>query len=323
MISRRNTLKLGLGLAVLGAGNAIAADEAPTVKTPVNFAVPPGAVDCHVHVIPDPAQFPFWSGRGYTPPVATAAELLALQHALHMDHVVIVTPSVYGTDNRATLDAIRQLGQTRAHGIAVVDEDATPSDLDSLHAAGIRGIRLNLEQAGVFDPAIAVRKLNVAAKLLQGRPWHLEMYARTPVIAALSDHFAALAVPVVFDHFAGARASLGPEQQGFAEVLALVKSGKAYVTISGAYRASDLAPDYPDVTPLAKALIATNPERLIWGSDWPHPDPSKVQGRKPTDIAPALPIDDGRVLNLLPEWTSDPQIRTLILVENPKRLYDF
>ncbi|HME23740.1 MAG TPA: amidohydrolase family protein [Acetobacteraceae bacterium] len=323
MISRRNTVMIGLGLAAFGAGGASAAETAPTVKTPVDFAVPPGAVDCHVHVFPDPAQFPFWSGRGYTPPVATAAELLALQHALHMDHVVIVTPSVYGTDNRATLDGIRQLGQTRAHGIAVIDENATPADLDALHQAGIRGIRLNLEQAGVFDPAVAARKLDGAAKLLQGRRWHLEMYARTPVIAALSDRFAALSVPVVFDHFAGARAALGPDQPGFAAVLALVKSGKAYVTISGAYRASDRAPDYPDVAPLAKALIATNPERLIWGSDWPHPDPSSVPGRKPTDIAPALPIDDGRVLNLLPEWTSDPAIRTLILVENPKRLYDF
>jgi predicted TIM-barrel fold metal-dependent hydrolase len=323
MISRRNTLKIGCGLAALGAGVANAAETAPTVKTPVNFAVPPGAVDCHVHVIPDPAQFPFWSGRGYTPPVATATDLLALQHALHMDHVVIVTPSVYGTDNRATLDAIRQLGQTRAHGIAVIEENATPADLDALHQAGIRGIRLNLEQAGVFDPAVAARKLDAAAKLLQGRPWHLEMYARTSVIAALSDRFTALPVPVVFDHFAGARAALGPEQPGFAAVLALVKSGKAYVTISGAYRASDRAPDYPDVTPLAKALIATNPERLIWGSDWPHPDSSSVPGRKPTALAPAQQIDDGRVLDLVAEWAPGAEVRTLILVDNPKRLYDF
>jgi len=99
MISRRNMLKIGFGLAAFGAGGANAAETAPTMKTPVNFVVPPGAVvDCHVHVIPDPAQFPFWSGRGYTPPVATATELLALQHALRMDHVVIVTPSVYGTE---------------------------------------------------------------------------------------------------------------------------------------------------------------------------------------------------------------------------------
>nr|WP_294548657.1 amidohydrolase family protein [uncultured Rhodopila sp.] len=323
MISRRNTLKIGFGLATFGAAGGNAAETAPTVKTPVDFAVPPGAVDCHVHVIPDPAQFPFWSGRGYTPPVATATELLALQHALHMDHVVIVTPSVYGTDNRATLDAIRQLGQTRAHGIAVIGENATPADLDSLYQAGIRGIRLNLEQAGVFDPTVASRKLDVAAKLLQGRPWHLEMYARTSVIAALSDRFASLPVPVVFDHFAGARAALGPDQPGFAAVLALVKSGKAYVTISGAYRASDRAPDYPDVAPLAKALIATNPERLIWGSDWPHPDSSSVPGRKPTDTAPALLIDDGRVLNLVGQWAPSAEVRTLILVDNPKRLYDF
>jgi anaerobic selenocysteine-containing dehydrogenase len=125
MLSRRDGLKLGaIGAAAglgsgLGGARARAADApAPTVKTPVNFQVPAGACDCHVHVFPDPAKFPFWSGRAYSPPVATADELLALQHALHMDHVVIVTPSVYGTDNSATLDGMRQLGPQRArrHG---------------------------------------------------------------------------------------------------------------------------------------------------------------------------------------------------------------
>ena len=127
----------------------------------------------------------------------------------------------------------------------------------------------------------------------------------------------------MFDHFAGAEAALGSQQPGFDAVLRLVGNGKAYVKISGAYRASHAAPDYPDVAPLARALIAANPERLVWGSDWPHPDSSKVAGRKPTDIAPALPIDDGRVLNLLAEWAPDAATRKAILVDNPKRLYGF
>ena len=106
-------------------------------------------------------------------------------------------------------------------------------------------------------------------------------------------------------------------------MLDLVRSGKAYVKLSGAYRASNNPPDYPDVAPLARALVAANPDRLVWGSDWPHPDSTVVPGRKPTETSPPLPVDDGRVLNLLAEWVPDAAIRMRILVENPKQLYRF
>ena len=325
MLSRRQGLAFAAWLG--GASSSKAAEaqvaQAPTVKTPVSFAVPPGACDCHVHVIPDPARFPFWPGRIYTPPTATAMELLALQNALHMDRVVIVTPSVYGADNAATLDGMRQLGPDRARGIAVIDDKTTPAELDTMAQAGIRGVRINLEQAGILDPAASAKRLEASVQQIAGRPWHLQIYSRLSVIAPLQAQFAALPVPVVFDHFAGAQAALGPQQPGFAAVLDLVKLGKAYVKISGAYRASDRAPDYPDVAPLARALIAANPDRLVWGSDWPHPDSAVVPGRAPPDIAPAQPIDDGRLLNLLAEWAPDPATRTKILVDNPKRLYGF
>jgi predicted TIM-barrel fold metal-dependent hydrolase len=328
MLSRRESLMLAgvLGVAGLASGSArsqAGPDAAPSVKTPVNFAVPEGAADCHVHVIPDPAKFPFWPGRSYTPPVATADELLTLQRALHMDHVVIVTPSVYGTDNSATLDAIRQLGPRRARGIAVIDDRTPTADLDAMEKAGVTGIRINLETAGIVDPEASAKKLETAVARMSGRPWLLQMYTRPQVIAVLEKQLQSLPMPVVFDHFAGVEASLGPEQPGFDTVLRLVASGKAYVKISGTYRASHEAPDYPDVAPLARALIAANPDRLVWGSDWPHPDSAKVAGRKPTDIAPALPIDDGRVLNLLAEWAPDATARRAILVDNPKRLYNF
>jgi predicted TIM-barrel fold metal-dependent hydrolase len=330
MLSRRQGLRLAASLGVAAGFGAAAPSraagaqdtEAPTVKTPVAFEVPHGACDCHVHVF-DPARFPYWAGRVYTPPPATAAELLALQHALHMDRVVIVTPSVYGTDNRATLDGMRQLGPQRARGVAVIGETTSPAELDEMARAGIRGVRVNLEQAGVFDPEASAKRLDVTVRRIAGRPWHLQIYSRLAVIAPLKAQLAALPVPVVLDHFAGARAALGPQQPGFDAVLELVRSGKAYVKISGAYRASDEAPDYPDVAPLARALIAANPERLVWGSDWPHPDSAAVPGRKPTDTAPALPIDDGRVLNLLAAWAPDPATRARILVENPARLYGF
>jgi predicted TIM-barrel fold metal-dependent hydrolase len=327
MLSRREGLRLAGALAATGLGGASLARgqtvSAPSVRTPVNFEIPAGAADCHVHVIADSARFPFWPGRSYTPPGASADELLALQQALHLDHVVVVTPSVYGVDNSATLDALRQLGPERARGIAVIDDKATPAELDAMHKAGIRGIRINLETAGVFDPAAAAQKLAGAIAGIKDRPWHLQMYARLSIISALKDQLGALPMPVVFDHFAGAQAALGAQQPGFEAALDLVRSGKAYVKVSGCYRASDKAPDYGDVAPLARALIGANPERLVWGSDWPHPNTAKTEGRQPTDVAPALAIDDGRVLNLLAEWAPEAAVRKAILVENPKRLYGF
>jgi predicted TIM-barrel fold metal-dependent hydrolase len=321
MFSRRDGIRLiGAAGALAITGAETRAAEAPTVKTPVNFKVPAGACDCHVHVFPDPARFPFWSGRGYTPPVATANDLLALQRALHLDRVVIVTPSVYGTDNAATLDGMRQLGPKRARGVAVIGSATTKAQIDAMDKAGIRGIRVNLESNGVTDPAAAAANLDAAMALIRDTRWHMQFYARLPVLVALKDRLAVMPMPAVFDHFAGAKAALGVNQPGFDAVLDLVRSGKAYVKISGAYRASDEAPDYPMVAAFARAFIEANPERVVWGSDWPHPGPA---GKLPTDINEPFPVDDGRLLNLLAEWAPDPTTRRKILVENPERLYGF
>jgi len=130
-------------------------------------------------------------------------------------------------------------------------------------------------------------------------------------------------VPVVFDHFGGAQAALGLEQPGFSDLLQLVKSGKAYVKISGAYRASQKAPDYIDAAPLARALIAANPERILWGTDWPHPNSAPTPGYGPMDVRPFSDIDDGRLLNQLPGWAPEASLRKTILVDNPARLYRF
>jgi predicted TIM-barrel fold metal-dependent hydrolase len=127
----------------------------------------------------------------------------------------------------------------------------------------------------------------------------------------------------VFDHFGGAQASTGTAQAGFDSLVNLVRSGKAYVKISGAYRSSSRRSDYADVTPLAKALIAANSTRILWGTDWPHPDSARADGRKPADIAPLLQIDDGRLLNQLPVWAPGAALRETILVDNPARLYGY
>jgi len=291
-------------------------------RTPVNFEVPRNACDCHTHIIGDPARFPMWPGRAYTPDRAEPAEMSALHRALHIDRVVIVTPSVYGTDNSATLYGIKARGKS-ARGIAVIDDKTPQSALDSMENSGIRGIRINLATTGQNDPAVGRQRFQDAVDRIKSRAWHVQMFASLGVISGIKDLVHASPIPVVFDHFAGADAALGVQQPGFADVLDVVRSGKAYVKISGAYRASKQAPDYPDVIPLAKALIAANADRIVWGTDWPHPDTIMPPGRKPTELTPVLQIDDGRLLNQLAVWAPDPVTRKKILVDNPARLYGF
>jgi predicted TIM-barrel fold metal-dependent hydrolase len=321
MLTRRHIL-----LASIAAGvtmpNRTAFAKAAQTSTPVNFDVPAGACDCHTHIHGDPEKFPLFAGRVYTPEPASPEEMAELHKALHIERVVIVTPSVYGPDNSATLFGIKARGAT-ARGVAVIDGNTPDSDLDAMNQAGIRGIRLNLATSGVSDPAIGRARFQAAVDRVKNRNWHIQMFTDLAMISGIKELVAVSPVPVVFDHFGGAHAELGLAQPGFADMLELVRTGKAYVKISGAYRASSLKPDYADVVPLARALITANSDRIIWGSDWPHPDSVTPPGKKPTDVTPLLQIDDGRLLNQLPVWAPDAAIRKRILVDNPARLYGF
>jgi len=290
-------------------------------RTAVSFTVPPGACDCHVHVFGSAAEFPFAARRGYTPPPAGADELLALQEALHLARVVIVQPSVYGSDNACTVDGMRRLGE-RARGVAVIDAATSNAALDEMHRAGIRGVRVNLATAGESDPGAARRNLGEAVARVAPFGWHVQVYTELSVVAALHDEVPRLGVPIVFDHFGGAAAKGGVEQPGFDALLSLVAAGHAYVKVSGAYRSSDEAPAYADVAPLARALIAANPERILWGTDWPHPHAARP-GAALDEIAPFYDIDDGLALNQLPQWAPSAALRRKILSENAARLYDF
>jgi predicted TIM-barrel fold metal-dependent hydrolase len=248
--------------------------------------------------------------------------MTALHRALHIDRVVIVTPAVYGTDNAATLYGMKARGKN-ARGIAVIDDKTPERDLDAMDQAGVVGIRLISGANGPRDPAVARQRFRAAVPRMKSRNWHIQMYTSLAMISGMKDLLQASPVPVVFDHFGGAQASLGLEQTGFADLLELVRSGKAYVKISGAYRASTQAPDYLDVVPFAKALIGANPDRIVWGTDWPHPNGTTAPGRKVTDVSPPFQIDDGRLLNQLAVWAPDPAVRKKILVDNPARLYRF
>ena len=321
MLTRRELLTGAIAIGAMTRIRTVFA-KASQPATPVNFDVPAGACDCHTHIHGDPEKFPFFAGRVYTPEVALPEEMAALHKALHIQRVVIVTPSVYGTDNSATLYGMKARGAT-ARGVAVIDDKTPESELDAMGRAGVRGVRINLATAGISDPSIARQRFQATAERVKIRNWHVQIFTDPAMISAIKDLVASSPVPVVFDHFGGAKAELGPQQPGFGDLVELVRSGKAYVKISGAYRSSKLAPDYADVVPLAKALIGANPDRVVWGTDWPHPSGFTPPGHKPTDVTPLFDIDDGRLLNQLPVWAPDPAIRKKILVDNPARLYAF
>jgi predicted TIM-barrel fold metal-dependent hydrolase len=281
--------------------------------------MPPGACDCHVHVIGPTAQYPMVQERGYTPPEASTADLLAMRRQLGISRNVLIQPSFYGTDNRCMLDAMAQLGGS-ARGVAVVAPDINTEELAKLDAQGVRGVRLNLESGANRDPKTAAIALDEMAKRIRPLGWHIQIYAALPVIAALKNLIATLPVEVVIDHFGLAQANDGVDQPGFAALLDLVRARRAYVKLSAPYRISQ-TPGYADVAPIARALIAAGPDRMLWASDWPHTD--RVPGRGPHELHPFRIIDDSLALALLKEWCGDEAAMQTILVETPARLYRF
>jgi len=316
MLTRREFMVGTIAAGVMLRAN-ISFAKASQPSTKVNFDVPPGATDCHTHIHGDPKKFPFFAGRVYTPEMALPEEMAKLHKALRIQRVVIVTPSVYGTDNSATLYGMKARGND-ARGVAVIGDKTPESELDALAKAGVRGIRLNLLTGGTKDPAVGRKRFQAAAERMKARKWHVQMFTNLEMITAIKDLVAASPVPVVFDHFGDANPELGVEQPGFANLVELVRSGKAYVKIS--IRGGPLK-DYSGFVPIAKALIAANPDRILWGTNWPHPN--SASGRKATELTPLFQVDDGFKLNLLPIWAPDAAIRKKILVDNPARLYEF
>jgi predicted TIM-barrel fold metal-dependent hydrolase len=315
MITRRDFM-VGAAAATALMHTRIGFAKASQPGTAVNFDVPAGACDCHTHIHGDPAKFPFFAGRTYTPEMALPEEMSALHKAIHMQRVVIVTPSVYGADNSATIYGMKVRGNN-ARGVAVIDDKTTDADIDNLVRLGFKGIRLNLSTAGINDPNVARQRFLAAAERVKNRNWHIQLNTTLPVIAAMRDALAASPVPLVFDHYGNANEELGVQQPGFADLVDLVRSGKAYVKISVT---AGPRTNYGYFTPLAQMLIAANVDRIIWGTNWPHPN---SVGGSTTQVSPLWQVDDGYVLNLLPVWAPDAAIRRKILVDNPARLYAF
>ena len=323
MLSRREVLALAplaaSSLALRTMRSVPAGPSQPSTR--VAFDVPDGACDCHTHVFGDPRRFAFAAGRtvhagagvgrgdARTPP---RAAYHACRHR--------PAKRLRNGQRVHARCASSSLGR-RLAGIAVIDEH-TPDA--RARVDGSRGHSRHSHQSCDRRPdgsGSGTPSIQCSDRSNWQTPWHVQMYTQLSVIEAMHQQIAASPVPVVFDHFGGAQAAGGTSQRGFDVLLDLVRSGRAYVKVSAPYRGSTAAPDFADMAPLAKALVAANVQRVLWGTDWPHPD--TTPGRAATDISPLRQIDDGRVFNQFAQWVPSASDRQTILVENPKRLYGF
>jgi len=272
---------------------------------PATFSVPAGACDTHAHVVCAAPGYPMAPDRSYTPPPAPEEKYLAMLDAMGMSRGVLVQISVYGTDNRYMLDVLSRHPQ-RLRGVAVVSADIEEAELLRLHAAGVRGVRLNV----LFGGGIGFDSMEKLAARIAPLGWHMQFLMDIRQLPELMPRMSKLPCPVVIDHMGHMPVASGVEHPGFQALLHMVREQGWWSKLSGPYRISERPDDYADVTPWARALVAAAPERMLWGSDWPH-------------VAIPRMVDSGRMRNLLSEWVPDPALRRRILVDNPARLYDF
>jgi predicted TIM-barrel fold metal-dependent hydrolase len=261
-------------------------------------------------VFEDPARYPLASGRSYTPALCTVDDYVAMCHTLGIDRTVQVNASVYGFDNSVTLDVIAKLGQEKARGVAGLSPDTTDAEIARLHEGGFRGMRLSTKVKG-YGGTDAIEPM---AEKIKPFGWHLQLHmGRSGELAELEPRLMKLNVPIVFDHLGSTRGGEGVNAPGFQALLRVLRNrDDAWVKISSWYRRSDAGnAGYSDMKPLAQALVATRPDRCVWGTNWPHPE---------CDVA--MP-NDGDLADMFCEWVPDQAVRHRIFVANPARLYGF
>ena len=275
------------------------------------FKVPAGACDAHCHVFGPGDKFPYSGKRTYTPPDAPAERLRALHKMLGIERVVLVQASVHGHDNSAMLDAIAQSPDTY-RGVAMVAPTISDKELADLHTGGVRSIRFNFVQHLGGAPDLAV--VQKMAERIKPLGWHLVLHLDAEDLITYREFLLGLPVPFAIDHMGRAMVKNGLDQKPFKLLLDLMKTNeKAWVKVSGAERISaDLSASvgghYADSAPFARKLIEAAPDRVLWGTDWPHPNVREMP-------------DDGKLVDLLPLFTSDATLMHKLLVDNPTRLY--
>lgn len=272
------------------------------------LATPALACDTHAHILGPASRYPYASERVYTPPDCLLPDYLAMLDALGVQRCVLVQPSVYGSDNRVLLAALRELGP-RARGVAVIDDTTSDDELDAMHAAGVRGLRVNLVDRRDKGGPLPVAQLRALAARIAGLGWHLELLAHVNEYPHLDDVLADFPVPLVFGHLGYAPASLGTDDAGFQALLTMARRGQAFVKLTGPYRLTTAPLPYQPVEGFAHTLVKICPQQLLWGSDWPH---VMLKGDMP---------DDAKLFDLLLDWVGDEKLREQILVHNPARLY--
>jgi predicted TIM-barrel fold metal-dependent hydrolase len=290
--------------------------------TPASFTPPAGGCDCHTHVFGPFDHYPLARERSYTPPPAPVEDLIArLDHA-GLTRAVIVQPSAYGTDNRRTLDAAAAYPE-RLRAVVVIDGTESDAALVEMHEKGARGVRLNLISAGGPSGTSVAELLTRVGGRIRPLGWHMQMYTDLDVVAEHAATLRSLGVDIVLDHMAKVDATLGIAHPRFPVLAALLETGRFWVKLSGTYRVSQATYGNSQVDALARALIALNPERMVWGTDWPHlANHNRIASTEPPTIDYHA-IDYGRLLSLVPAWTGNEAMTVQILSHNPARLYDF
>ena len=279
----------------------------PNTRKP-KFKPPPLACDAHCHIFGPASKFPYAPDASYHPPDSPFEGLQRLHQILGLERAVIVHASCHGSDMRATLDGIAR-SNGRYRGTAIIDEGFTERDFEAMHAGGIRAVRFNFVQHLGGRPDMAFFQRTVARVKEMG--WHLILHLDATDLVEFDAMFKKIPVPMVIDHMGRVKASDGLDQQPFKVLLEWMKNEKFWVKVCGPERVSSMGPPFTDAVPFARKLIEAAPDRILWGTDWPHPNVGKH-----------MP-NDGDLLDLFAQMAPEPDLQKKILVDNPARLYGF
>jgi 2-pyrone-4,6-dicarboxylate lactonase len=272
-----------------------------------NVTFPPNACDCHAHIFGPATRYTVLPGSHFIPPDCPLDDYVRMLRTIGCERAVLVQPSVYGPNNTAIIEALKSR-RFNLRAVAVVAPDVTDREIEDLHAVGFRGIRINTASG---TPGLKIEHARRLAERIKPLGWHLQFYSNFRETPELADELARLPINVVIDHFGRIMTSDGLDAPAFQALLGLLRHDHCWAKLMGPYFISDAVPNYPDIVPFAQALVKAAPDRVVWGSDWPHP---AAKQKMP---------DDGDLADMLTAWVPEEAQRKKMLVDNPARLYGF